>query len=94
MSHIKKDWEMLEEIRAIAEDKFDANFVMGRKNVILLRRHNPMRKIEPFMTIKVNFHDKSFHHGDYDMGFDAAVENFKLRVAESNFNPEFDVPAV
>lgn len=83
---------LLDQARAKAEDKFESVFVTGRKNVILLRRKSAKLNDNPFMTIKINFHDLSFHHGCYDMDFDVAVKNFQDRAAESYFNVEYDVP--
>ena len=69
MNHANRYKSLLAIIREKAESKFDANFVMGRKNVILLRRRNPREIDRPFMTIKANFHDQSFHDGDYDISY-------------------------
>ena len=77
-----------------AESKFSAHFITGTKNVILLKRHNVPFKTKAFMTVKVNYHDMSFHEGDYDMNFDEAVKNFYKRVEVSTFNPKFDTPAL
>lgn len=86
--------ELLVTMRAKAENKFNAVFVVGIKNIVLLRLNKPMNKRAEFMTIAVNFHDQSFHHGHYDMDFFTATENFKQRVEESNWNPKFDLPNV
>jgi hypothetical protein len=77
-----------------AESKFSAHFVAGNRNVILLKRHNVPFKTKAFMTVMVNYHDMTFHEGDYDMNFNEAVKNFYKRVEVSTFNPKFDTPAM
>jgi hypothetical protein len=77
-----------------AESKFSATFVTSSKNVLLLRKKSSRLASQPFLTIKVNLHDMHFHDGHYDMSFDSAVENFKGRVEDSPFNPQFDTPTM
>lgn len=72
---------------------FDGVFVTGKKNIILIRRNTTTFTKQPFATLKVNYHDMTFHGGNYDMSFDEAVEDFKQRVSVSTFNIKFDVPA-
>lgn len=78
----------------LAESKFSATFVAVGKNVLLLRKKSVGLTSRTFLTIKVNLHTMSFHHGHYDMDFDGAIENFKGRVNDSSFNLTLDAPAM
>ena len=44
------------------------------------------------MIVEINYHDMSFHEGDYDMNFHEAIKNFYKRVEVSSFNPQLDIP--
>lgn len=66
-----------------------------QKNVLLLKKlsaHIPDE--QAYLTICVNFFDMLFYWGHYDMDVDTAGNDFKRRVAESNFSLEGSLPPI
>ena len=77
----------------LAESKFNGVVVSSEKNILLIKKTK--RVLFPgqqFMTIAVDLHDLSFHWGNYDLTKEQATTDFQLRVENSWFNIDIDVP--